>query len=120
MTQIIYVSDRTKQSIDFINDLISDLQEIGIENIKHDKEHNFVIVGDFEVRGISIYENCLCFKINRAKYFIDGIDMRNYKDASSQRLDRLTWKLKEVMSHFDINARQLSGKEELIKILTEG
>lgn len=120
MTQIIYVSDNTKQSIDFINALISDLRKLGITDIEHDERNNLITVGDIEVRGISVYENCLCVKVNRAEYFLDGIDMRNYKDASSKRLDYLIWGVKEVMSHFDINAKQLSGKEELIKILTEG
>lgn len=119
MTQIVYVSDSMKQSIDFINDLFSDLQKLGVPSIKFNK-HNFITIGDIEVRGISIYENCLCLKIKRAEYFIDGIDMRNYKDASKERLDRLIRGVKEVMSHFSINAKQLSGKEELIKILTEG
>lgn len=119
MTQIVYVSDSTKQSIDFINDLFSDLQKLNIPSIRYIK-NNFITVGDFEVRGISIYESCLCLKINRAKYFIDAIDMRNYKDTSRESLDRLTWKVKEVMSHFDIGAKQLGGKEELIKVLTEG
>lgn len=120
MTQIVYVSDSTKQSIDFINDLISDLQKSGIKDIEHDKKNNLIIVGDTEVRGISVYENCLCLKVNRAEYFIDSIDMRKYKDASSKRLDMLIWGIKEVIMHTAINAKQLSGKEELIKILTEG
>lgn len=120
MTQIVYVSDTMKQAISFINDLIPDLEKLGIENIKHDWEHNFITVGDIEVRGISIYENCLCLKINHAEYFIDGIDMENYKNASGDRLKLLTQHVKEIMSHFAINAKQLSGKDELIKILVEG
>lgn len=120
MTQIVYVSDSMKQSTNFINDLISDLRKIGIENIKRDRERNFIIFGDIEVRGISMHENCLCLKINRTKYFIDGIDMKNYKDAGRERLNHLTWKLKEIMPHFDINAKELSGKDELIEILKEG
>lgn len=119
MTQIVYVSDSMKQSIDFINNLIPDLEELGIENIKHDREHNFIIVGDMEVRGVSIYEGCLCLKINHAEYYIDGIDMENYKDASGDRLEHLTYGVKEAIMHLSINATQLSGKEELIKILTE-
>ena len=120
MAQIVYVSDSTKQAIDFINDLISDLRKLGIDDIKQDKENNLIIVGNKEVRGISICENCLCVKVNHAEYFIDGIDMRKYKDASVKSLDRLIRRVKEVMSHFSINENQLSGKEELIKILTEG
>lgn len=49
MIQIIYVSDNIKQSIDFINNLISDIRELGVENIKHNREHNFIVVGDMEV-----------------------------------------------------------------------
>lgn len=120
MTQIVYVSDNTKQSIDFINDLISDLRKFGIKDIEHDERNNIIVVGDIEVRGISVYENCLCVKVNRSEYFIDGIDMRKYKDANDRTIGRLIWGVKEVMSHFAINAKQLSGKEELIKILTEG
>lgn len=120
MKQIIYVSDRIKQSADFINSLLSDLQKLGIKNIQHDREHSLITVGDTEVRGICVYENCLCLKIRKAEYFIDGIDMMNYKDASKERLDHLVWDIKEAMMHFDIDAKQLNGKEELIKILTEG
>ncbi len=119
MTQIVYVSDGTKQSIDFINDLISDLRKLNIKDIEHDKENNLIIVGNIEVRGISVFESCLCLKVNHSEYFIDSIDMRKYKDTSSKRLDYLIYSIKEVMSHFGINAKQISGKEELIKILTE-
>lgn len=119
LKQIIYASDSMKQAIDFINDLVSDLQELGIKNIEHDMQHNFIIVGNAEVRGISLSESCLCLKIHKAEYFIDGINMRNYKDASEKRLDWLVGGVEEVMMHFDINAKQLSGKDELIKILTE-
>lgn len=119
MTQIVYISDSMKQSIDFINDLISDLRRLGIKNIKHDRVHNLITIGDMEVRGICVYENCLCLKIRKAEYFIDGIDMMNYKDASKERLNHLVWDIKEAMMYFDIDAKQLSGKDELIKILTE-
>ena len=119
MNQIIYVSDSMKQSVDFINDIISDLQHLGIEDIKHDRKHNFVIVGNTEVRGICVYESCLCIKIHDTKYFIDGIDMRNYENASTEILNRLIYHTREVMSHFHKDAKQLSGKDELIKILTE-
>lgn len=119
MTQIVYVSDSMKQAINFINDIIPDLEELGIENIKHDREHNFITVGDAEVRGISIYEGCLCLKINHAEYFIDGIDMGNYKDVSGNRIEHLIWGVKEAMIHFPINTKQLNGKAELVKILME-
>lgn len=92
---------------------------MGIDDIQQDREHNFIIVGDMEVRGISIYENCLCAKIHNAKYFIDGVDMRNYKDASEEKLDNLVWRVKEAMSHLRENTKQLSGKDKLIEILTE-
>lgn len=120
MTQIVYVSDSMKKAIDFINDLVADLQTSGIENIKHNRQHNFIAVGDIEVRGISVFGNSSCIKINCAKYFIDGIDMRNYKDADNKRIDHLVWGAKEAIMHFSINAKQISGKEELIKILTGG
>lgn len=119
MNQIIYVSDSMKQSIGFINNLISDLQRLGIENIEHDREHNFIVVGNTEVRGISLYESCLCLKIHDAKYFIDGIDMGSYKSASDRQLESLTYRIREAMSHFRIDTKQLDGKDELIKILTE-
>ncbi len=120
MTQIVYVSDSTKQSIDFINELISDSRKSGITDIEHDEKNDLIIVGDTEVRGISIYESCLCAKVNHAEYFIDGIDMRKYKDANDRTIDRLIRSIKETISHFSISAKQLSRKEELIKILTEG
>lgn len=119
MKQIIYASDSIKQSVDFINDLVSDLQRLGIEIAEHNREHNFIIVSDMEIRGISLCESCLCLKIRKAEYFIDGIDMRNYKDARKERLDWLIWGVKEAMMHFDIDAKQLNGKDELIKILLE-
>ena len=119
MIEILYVSDSMKQSVDFINNLISDLQRLGIEDIEHNKEHNFIIVGNKEVRGISLYENCLCIKIHNPKYFIDGIDMRNYKGTSDKQIDRLIYRIREMMSHFRRGTKQLSGKDELIKILTE-
>ena len=118
--QIVYVSDSMKQAINFINDLIPYLKELGIENIKHNREYNFITVGDIEVRGISIYESCLCLKINHAEYFIDGINMKNYKGTNGNRLEHLVCGVKEAMMHFAINAKQLSGKDELIKILMEG
>lgn len=118
MKQIIYASDSIKQSVDFINDLISDLQRLGIEIAEHDRERNFVIVGNVEVRGISLCESCLCLKIRKAEYFIDGINMKNYMDASKERLDWLIRGIKEAMMHFDIDAKQLDGKDELIKTLT--
>lgn len=119
MEQIVYVSDSMKQSTDFINNLVSDLQRLGIEIAEHDREHNFIIIDNMEIRGISLCESCLCLKILKAEYFIDGICMRNYKDASKERLDWLIWSVKEAMMHFDIDAKQLNGKDELIKILTE-
>lgn len=119
MKQIVYVSDSMKQSVDFINDIISDLHRLGIENIKHDRKHNFIIVGNTEIRGISLCESCLCLKIRKAEYFIDGIDMKNYKDESEERLEWLIWNIKEAMMHFDIEAKQLNGKNDIIKILTE-
>lgn len=120
MKQIIYVSDRMNQSADFINSLLSDLQKLGIKNIQHDREHNLITVGDMEVRGISIHENCLCVKIHDTEYFIDGIDMKNYKGASKERLDWLIYHVQETIMCLEIGAKQLNGKEELIKILTEG
>lgn len=120
MNQILYISDSMKQSVNFINDLILDLQKLGIENIEHNRENNFVTVGEIRVNGIAIYENCLCLKIHNPKYFIDGIDMRNYRDTSKERLDSLIWHIKDVMLHFREDTEQLSGKDELIKILTEG
>lgn len=120
MTQIIYVSDSIKQSIDFINNLVFDLRELGVENIKHDREHNLVAIGDMEARGICIYKSCICCGMRDIKYFIDGIDMRNYDNASKRQLDGLTYHIKETMSHFRKGTKQLDGKEELIKILVEG
>lgn len=119
MINVLYVSDSNKKSIEFINDLISDLNEFGIKNIRHDREHNLIVVRDIEVRGISLCEGCLCLKIWNTKYFIDGIDMRNYKDASKEKLEWLIWHVKEVISHFEIGVKQLDGKDELIKILAE-
>lgn len=50
MTQIIYVSDSTKQSTDFINDLIFDLRKSGVKDIEHNEKNNLIIIGDIEVR----------------------------------------------------------------------
>ena len=118
MKQIVYVSDSMKEAVNFINGLISDLQQLGIDNIKHDKEHNFIIVGNTEIRGIGVYENFLCTKIHDTEYFIDGIDMRKYKNASNRQIDSLIYHIKETMSHFRENTKQLENKDELIKILT--
>lgn len=108
-----------KQSVDFINILISDLRKLGIENIKHDRGHNFIVVGDIEVRGICIYENCICCGMKNVKYFIDGIDMRNCENLNYKQLNNLRHRIREIMSHFREDTKQLFGKEELIKILTE-
>lgn len=69
MIKIVYISELTRKSIDFINTLISDLQKLGIKNIKHDKQNNCISVGNIEVVGISVYEPCLCTKMQGIKYF---------------------------------------------------
>lgn len=119
MVQIVYVSDSMKQSVDFINDLILDLQRLGIKIAEHNKRYNFIIVGNMEIRGISLCESCLCVKIRKAEYFIDGIDMRNYKNASKRNIDVLMWRIRYAMQSFKRDTKQLSGKDELIKILAE-
>lgn len=119
MNQIVYVSDSMKKSLDFINDLISDLREIGIEDIRHDKRYNSITVGNIEVRGICVYESCLHTKMQGIKYYIDGIDMRNYKNASKRNIDVLMWRIRYAMQSFKRDTKQLENKNELIKILTE-
>lgn len=119
MEQIVYVSDSMRQSANFINNLVSDLQRLGIEIAEHNRKYNFIIVGGMEIRGITVYNTCSAISRNYLKYFIDGIDMRNYKDASKERIDSLIWHIKDVMLHFREDTKQLSGKDELIKILAE-
>lgn len=53
------------------------------------------------------------------KYFIDGIGMRNYSNAGERQFDNLIYHIREIMSHFKEDTKQLNGKDELIKILTE-
>lgn len=119
MTEVVYVSDSMKQSIDFINDLISDLQRLGIEIVEHSEKHNFIIVGNIEIKGICVYESYLHTKMQGIKYYIDGIDMRNYKDASKRNIDVLMWRIRYTMQGFKRDTKQLNGKDELIKILME-
>lgn len=72
-----------------------------------------------EIRGICIYESCICCGMRNAKYFIDGIDIRNYENASKRQLDNLIYHIREIMSHFREDTKQLIEKDELIRILTE-
>lgn len=117
MTRIVYISDSMKQSVDFINNLISDLQKLDIENIKYDKRNNHITVGSVEVIGISVCESCLHTKMQDIKYYIDGIDMKNYKDACKRNIDILMWRIRYAMQIFRRDTKQLESKDELIKIL---
>lgn len=118
MIRAIYVTDNTKQAIKFIFSLASNLRKLGIKDIKHDREHNLIIVRNVEIRGISIYKSYITHGMN-IKYFIDGIDMRKYKNATTEEIDRLNYHIKEVMLHFREDARQFSGRDELIEFLME-
>ena len=119
MIEILYISDTEKQSQKFIYELISDLKRIGVKNINHDREHNLITFGNMEIRGMTIYEDYISHGMRNIKYFIDGIDMKNYKNASGRQLGSLVRRIKEIISHFNRDTKQLSGKDELIKILTE-
>lgn len=102
-----------------MNDLILDLQKLRIKNIGYDREKNIVTVGNMEIRGLSIYESCICHGMRNIKYFIDGIDMKIYKDADEKHIDSLIYHVKDIMSHFRKDTKQLTGKDELIEILME-
>lgn len=119
MFEVIYITDSEKKAVDFINNLVSDLQKIGFENIKHDRENNSFTVKEAFIRGVSIYGSCLGVSRFPVKYFIDGIDMKNYKDASNERLDNVLSHIKTIMTQFRENTKQLIGKDELIEILME-
>lgn len=117
MVEVLYATDSMEKAVDFIYSLVSDLQKFGIRNIQHDREHNLIIVGDAEIRGICVYESNITHGIRNIKYFIDDIDMKNYKNESEKQIDSLIYHVKEIMSHFGIDAKQLAGKDELIEIL---
>lgn len=118
MIQAIYVTDSTKHAVEFIYSLASDLRKLEIKDIKYDREHNLIVVGDVNIRGISIYESYITAGMN-IKYSIDGIDMRRYKNATVEEIDGLNYHIREIMSHFREDTKQLSGKDELIEVLTK-
>lgn len=117
MIKIAYIADTFRQPTNFINSLISDLKKLGFKNIEHDRQRNSITVGNVEVIGISLYESCLSIKMQDIDYFIDGIDMKNYKNASEKELDNLVGHIKYIMMYFKRDTKQLDGKDELIKIL---
>lgn len=119
MFETLYITDNEKQAIDFINNLTSDLQKIGFENIKHDRENDSISVKQVFIKSISIYGSCLGISQFPVKYFIDGINMKRYKDMSNERLDNVLSHIKSVMTQFREDTKQLSGKDELIEVLME-
>ena len=119
MIRAVYVTDNSKQVVEFMYSLASDLRKFGIKDIENDREHNLIIVAYMEIKGLSIYKSNICHGMRNIKYFIDGIDMRIYKDASERQIESLNSHVKDVMTHFRKDTKQLGGKDELIKILTE-
>lgn len=119
MFEVLYITDSEKKAVEFINNLASDLQKLGFENIKHDRENNFVTVKQSFIKGVSIYDSCLGISRFPVKYFIDGIDMGKYNDVSNERLDNVLSHIKAVMTQFRKDTKKLSGKDELIEVLVE-
>ena len=119
MIKVLYITDTIRQTAEFINGLISNLQELGIENIEHDKQNNIITVGNVEIMVMWVYESCVCAKMQDIKYFIDGIDIKNRKYADNTQLGGLMYHAREIMSYFDKDTKQLDSKNELIQLLTE-
>lgn len=117
MIKIVYITDTFRQPTNFINSLISDLKKLGVENIKHDRQRNSITVGNVEVIGISLYESYLSIKTQDIDYFIDGIDMKNYKNASEKELDNLAYQVKYIMMYLKRDIKQINNKDELIQLL---
>lgn len=119
MIKVLYITDTIRQLAEFINGLISNLQELGIKNIELDKQNNIITIGNIEVIGLWVYDSGLCIKMGDIKYFIDGIDINNRKYTDNRQLGGMMYHAREIMSHFDKDTKQLDSKDELIRIIEE-
>lgn len=114
MVEIIYISRLCKQSKRFIENLLAELKEKGIKDIKYIPQNIMIETDKFRVYGLPIDSGCLRLSHGKVKYYINEVFKGNRKVTENEHERYI-----HLLQTFPQKTREIE-REELIKILVSG
>lgn len=115
MIKALYISLWCVQADEFLKNLKSDLENRGITGIEVNEKREEIRTRDFIVTAKSINSGCIILDCEFADYYI--FDIKTDEIENEKYRNIILAKIKNLRCCFKCKAKQLTGKDELIKIL---
>lgn len=117
MIKALYISLKCKQAKEFLEDIKIELESRGISQIEYDEEKQQIKTKDFTVTAKGLNSSMIVLDCENTDYYISDISGEDYMSKAIRG-----WACRGIeylQTCFCEKVKQLSGKDELIKILTE-
>lgn len=117
MIKALYISLRCKQAKEFLEDIKMELENLGISEIEYDEKNYQIKTKNFTATAKWLNSSMMVLDCENTDYFILDISGEDY--VSKAIRDWACRRIEYLQTCFCRKVKQLNGKDELIKILTE-
>lgn len=117
MINALYISLKCKQAKEFLEDIKTELEKCGVSEIEYDEKNQQIGTKDFTVTAKGLNSSMIVLDCENTDYYISDISGDDYESKAIK--DWACRRIKYLQHCFHRKVKQLSGKDELIKILME-